>query len=202
MVEVAITDAGFRKQIGTLAADEGIFPTTRQGLSQLKPVRSGGTVTYGAQTHPADGNAGIIVTSLEKAREVALDRAIEVEILGFGMARAEKGHMPMAPAPASRKALQAAGLDIGAVDAVKSHNPFAVNYIAFSRDTGFPLEKMNNFGCSLIWGHPQGPTGMRGIVELIEELALRGGGIGLFNGCAAGDSGMAVVLRVTDSKSA
>ena len=104
--------------------------------------------------------------------------------------------MPMAPAPAAQAALQAAGLAFKDVDSVKTHNPFAVNDIAFTRETGFPLEKMNNYGCSLIWGHPQGPTGLRSMIELIEELVLRGGGTGLFTGCAAGDSAMAAVLRV------
>ena len=47
---------------------------------------------------------------------------------------------------------------------------------------------MNNYGCSLIWGHPQGPTGLRSVIELIEELVIRGGGRGLFQGCAAGDT--------------
>ena len=106
--------------------------------------------------------------------------------------------MTAATVPAARKALEAAGIDIARIDAVKSHNPFAVNDIVFARETGFPLEKMNNFGCSLIWGHPQGPTGLRSIIELIEELALRGGGYGLFQGCAAGDTGMAVVIKVGD----
>jgi acetyl-CoA acetyltransferase len=55
---------------------------------------------------------------------------------------------------------------------------------------------MNNYGCSLVWGHPQAPMGTRSIIELIEELALRGGGFGLFTGCAAGDTAMAVVLEV------
>jgi len=55
---------------------------------------------------------------------------------------------------------------------------------------------MNNYGSSLIWGHPQGPTGMRAIIELIEELTLLGGGWGLFQGCAAGDTSMATVLKV------
>jgi acetyl-CoA acetyltransferase len=59
---------------------------------------------------------------------------------------------------------------------------------------------MNNYGCSLIWGHPQGPTGLRCIVELIEELAMRGGGLGLFQGCAAGDSSMAVVIEVDNRR--
>ena len=57
---------------------------------------------------------------------------------------------------------------------------------------------MNNYGCSLVWGHPQAPMGTRSVIELIEELALRGGGCGLFTGCAAGDTAMAVVLEVGD----
>jgi acetyl-CoA acetyltransferase len=55
---------------------------------------------------------------------------------------------------------------------------------------------MNNYGSSLIWGHPQGPTGMRLVIELIEELVLLGGGSGLFTGCAAGDTAAALVVRV------
>ncbi|MDP1612196.1 MAG: thiolase family protein [Sulfuritalea sp.] len=197
MVDVPITDAGFRKQTGLLSADEGIFPTTAEGLAKLKPVKPDGTVTFGSQTHPADGNAGMIVTTREFAREVSADPKIQVELLGFGQARVEKGHMPMAVAPASLEALKNAGLTMKDVDVVKTHNPFAVNDIAFARATGFPLEKMNNYGCSLVWGHPQGPTGLRSVIEVIEELVLRGGGVGLFGGCAAGDSGMAVVLRVS-----
>jgi acetyl-CoA acetyltransferase family protein len=200
MVDVPITDAGFRKQIGTLSEDDGIFATTPEGLAKLKPVKPNGTVTFGGQTHPADGNAGMIVTTRELAREVSLDPAIEIELLGFGQARVEKGHMPAAVAPASMVALKNAGLTIKDVDAVKTHNPFAVNDIAFARETGFPLEKMNNYGCSLVWGHPQGPTGLRSVIELIEELVLKGGGVGLFGGCAAGDSAMSVVLRVSGRK--
>ena len=64
--------------------------------------------------------------------------------------------------------------------------------------TGADVQRMNNYGCSLVWGHPQGPTGLRGVIELIEELVQRGGGYGLFQGCAAGDSSMAVIVRVDD----
>ena len=200
MVEVPITDANFRKQIGTLAGDEGVFEIKAESLAKLKPVKPNGTVTFGGQTHPADGNAGMIVTTKERAVEFARDKFIEVQLLGFGQARVEKGHMPMAPVPAAKVALKAADLEIKDIDAVKTHNPFAVNDIVFSRDTGFPVEKMNNYGSSLIFGHPQGPTGMRSVIELIEELAVRGGGNGLFTGCAAGDTAMAVVLNVSDSR--
>ena len=84
--------------------------------------------------------------------------------------------MPAAPIKAARRALDAAGLKIADMAAIKSHNPFVVNDIAFARETGADLMAMNNYGCSLVWGHPQGPTGVRGVIELIEELALRGGG--------------------------
>lgn len=200
MVEVPVTDSKFKKQTGVLAADEGIFPTTAEGLARLKPVKEGGTITFGGQTHPADGNAGAIVTTREIARSVALDAGIEIQILGFGMSRVDKGYMPAAPGPAAHNAVKQAGLSFAQIDAVKTHNPFAVNDIALARDTGFAWEKMNNYGSSIIWGHPQGPTGLRGVIELIEELVLRGGGVGLFTGCAAGDTGLATVIRVTDSR--
>ena len=195
----AVPDTGFRKTIGTVDGDRGIFPSTADGLAKLKPVQPDGTVTFGGQTHPADGNAGMVVASRARAAELSRQKHVEVSLLGFGLARTEKAHMPMAPVPAARRALEAAGLAIGDIDVVKSHNPFAVNDIVFARETGFALEKMNNFGCSLIFGHPQGPTGLRLMIEMIEELALRGGGTGLFHGCAAGDTAMAVVIRVDDN---
>jgi acetyl-CoA acetyltransferase len=108
----------------------------------------------------------------------------------------EKSYMPAATIPASMQALERAGIGIGDLAAIKSHNPFAVNDIVFARETGADLMSMNNYGSSLIWGHPQGPTGMRAIIELIEELTMLGGGWGLFQGCAAGDTSMAVVLKV------
>ncbi|HYF18254.1 MAG TPA: thiolase family protein [Ramlibacter sp.] len=195
-----VPDARLRKTVSSLASDEGIHATSRAGLEKLKPVTPGGTVTYGGQTHPADGHAALFVTTREKARELSAQPEIEVKLLGFGMARVEKAHMPMAPVPAAQAALKQAGVGISEVAAVKTHNPFAVNDIVFSREMRFPLEKMNRFGCSLVWGHPQGPTGLRSVIELVEELALRGGGTGLFTGCAAGDTAMAVVLRVDGAR--
>ena len=141
----------------------------------------------------------MIVTTREKAGAMSADTKIEIRLAGFGQARTDKAFMPHAPVPASQMALKDAGISLDAVTAVKTHNPFAVNDIVFCRETGYDIQKMNNYGCSLIWGHPQGPTGLRAICELIEELVMRGGGYGLFNGCAAGDSSMAVVLEVKDA---
>ncbi len=188
----------YRKVAATIEGDEGIVVSTEDSLAELRPVRENGSVTYGAQTHPADGSAAIIVTTPERARELSTDANVAVEILGFGLARTELAFMPEATVPAAKRALDQAELGIADMDAIKSHNPFAVNDIVFARETGVDLDAMNNYGCSLIWGHPQGPTALRSIIELIEELATRGGGSGLFEGCAAGDTAMAAVIRVGD----
>jgi len=185
-----------RKVIATVADDEGVFPTTAEGLARLKPVLPDGTVTFGGQTYPADGNAGMVLTTRDRAKELSRDSAIEIQLLSFAEGRAAKGFMPKANAPAVQRALQRAGISLEEVKVIKTHNPFAVNDIFLSREFGIPLEGMNNYGSSLIWGHPQGPTGMRLIIELIEELVLLGGGYGLFTGCAAGDTAAAVVLQV------
>lgn len=193
---VEVKDASGRKVIATVKDDEGIFPTTAEGLARLKPVLDGGTVTYGGQTFPADGNCGMIVTTREKARELSRDPHSEIQVLAFGQGRAKKGYMAQAIVPAARHALALAELSIGDMKVIKSHNPFAVNDVYFGREMGVSKEAMNNYGSSLIWGHPQGPTAMRLIIELIEELVLRGGGYGLFVGCAAGDTAAAAVLKV------
>ncbi len=156
-----------------------------------------GVVSFGTQTHPADGCAGAVVTTVERARELSRGAGV-ARILGTGQARVEKAYMPKAPVPAAQAALAGAGIGIEAVDVVTTHNPFAVNDLWFSRQTGYPVERMNPYGCSLVYGHPQGPTGLRLIAELIEALRERGGGTGLFTGCAAGDTGAAVVIRVED----
>jgi acetyl-CoA acetyltransferase len=119
-----------------------------------------------------------------------------VRVLGFASARVKPGFMPMAVVPAARQALARTGLATGALRAIKTHNPFAVNDVYFAREMELAPEKINRFGSPLIYGHPQAPTGMRAVIELIEELAMAGGGVGLFSGCAAGDTAMAMVLKV------
>ena len=81
---------------------------------------------------------------------------------------------------------------------IKTRNPFAVNNVYFSRAMDVPVGRMNDDGSSLVFGHPQGPTGAPLIAEMIEQLRLRGGGMGLFTGCAASDVGAALVVRIED----
>lgn len=193
---IEVKNRSGRKVLATVETDEDIYPTTLEGLQKLKPVMPNGTVTYGTQTHPADGNCGIIVTTREKAKQLSKKKNIEIQVLSYGEGKAKKGYMAMAIIPAAKIALKQAGISMADVGAIKTHNPFAVNDIYFCREMDIDWEDMNNYGSSLIYGHAQGPTGARLIIELIEELAMRGGGYGLFDGCAAGDSGAAVVLEV------
>lgn len=197
VMPIEVKDAQGRKVVATVNGDEGVYPTTAEGLARLKPVIEGGTVTYGTQTHPADGNCGVIVTTRERARELSRDPNIEIQLLSYGEARAKRGYMAQAIVPAARQALSRAGISIEDVRVIKTHNPFAVNDIYFCREMGVKPEAMNNYGSSIVWGHPQGPTGHRLIIETIEELVLVGGGYGLFVGCAAGDTGAGVVVKVT-----
>ena len=155
-----------------------------------------GSVTFGTQTHPADGNCGIIVTTQDKAKQLSKNKKIEIQVLSYGEGRAKKGYMAMAIIPAAKMALKNAGLSIKDIGAIKTHNPFAVNDIYFCREMDIGWKDMNNYGSSLIYGHPQAPTGARLIIELIEELVETGGGYGLFDGCAAGDTGAAIILEV------
>ena len=190
--EVTVT----KKKTKPVEEDEGWFSTTAEGLAKLKPIQPGGCLTFGAQTFPADGNCGIIVTTKDKAKELSTEPKTEIQIVSYGFARVKPMFMPAAPAPAAEMALANAGLKIEDIKTVKTHNPFAVNDIAFARKTGYDLMKMNNYGSSLIYGHPQGPTAGRAIMEMTEELVLSGGGYGLFTGCAAGDTAAALILKV------
>ena len=180
-----------------VAADEGVRPVVLDEIRSLRPAARDGLHTFATQTHPADGCAGAIVTDVNRAREFSAGQGV-ARLLASASARVGKTRMPQAPVPAALAALADAGLTINQVDAVTTHNPFAVNDIYFARETGYPLDRMNAYGSSLIFGHPQAPTGLRSIAELIEELRQRGGGTGLFTGCAAGDSGAAIVIKVTD----
>ncbi len=191
-VEVTVS----RRETMMVEEDEGVIPSTAEGLARLKPVEPDGVLTYGAQTHPADGNCGFIVTTRERARELSADPNMEIQIISYGFARAKRAYMAQAPVPAAEMALRNAGLKIKDMKAIKTHNPFSVNDINMARQMNFDVMWMNNYGSSMIYGHPQGPTVGRIIAELLEELVILGGGYGLWAGCAAGDTGASLVVKV------
>jgi acetyl-CoA acetyltransferase len=191
-VEVKVS----RKKTITVEADEGVMESTAEGLAKLRPVVPDGTHTFGSQTHPADGNCAVIVTTREKAKELSADPGVEIQMISYGYNRTKKAHMAMAVVPAAKMALEKAGISIDDVKAIKTHNPFAGNDIYLADQMNIDVNGFNNYGCSLIYGHPQAPTAGRLIIEGIEEVAMAGGGYMLFTGCAAGDTAGALVLKI------
>jgi acetyl-CoA acetyltransferase len=185
-----------KKQTKLVEQDEGVTPTTAEGLAKLRPVEPGGVHSFGAQTFPADGNCGFIVATRDKAKELSANPAVEIQIVSYGFSRVKPGFMAAAPVPAAQMALDNAGLKITDMKAIKSHNPFATNDVNFAKKMGIDVMKMNNFGCSLIYGHPQAATAGRIIAEMLEEMVDLGGGYCLWTGCAAGDTGASMIFKV------
>ncbi len=185
-----------KKKTIMVEADEGVMETTKEGLDRLRPVLPEGVHTFGAQTHPADGHCGVIVTTQDKAKELSKDPSVEVQVISYGYARAKKGFMAAAVVPACEMALEKAERSVNDVKTIKTHNPFSANDIYLSDQMGIDVMGFNNYGSSLVYGHPQAPTVGRLIIEGIEETALNGGGYLLVGGCAAGDTAGAIVLKV------
>jgi len=184
------------KPMGRIDSDLGVRPIS---LGALRAQRELDTcVTSGGQTHASDGMATLLVTSPEKARELSKRPEIEIRFVGKAEMRAEPSLMPEAPALAVAKLLERTGVKITDVKVAKNHNPFAVNDAVFTKVTGWKWQELNRTGCSLVWGHPQGPTLTRVLIEALEEAVELGGGYVLIFGCAAGDVGIAALFHVSE----
>lgn len=182
------------KSLGTIGSDLGVKKISLETLRSMRELDS--CVTGGTQTHAADGMATIIVCSKDKAKEISKKPEVEISFVGKTEVRAGASCMPEAPALAVQKLLAQTNLEMKDMAVVKDHNPFAVNDAVFSKVMNYDWKKMNNTGCPLVWGHPQGPTLTRVTIEALEEAVDLGGGYVLVFGCAAGDVGIAAIFKV------
>jgi acetyl-CoA acetyltransferase len=186
------------RSMGTVDDDFGVRRVSAGNLSAMRELDT--CITAGSQTHASDGMACLLVTSPEAARELSPRPEIEIALVAKSEVRTSPSLMPEAPAFAVAKLLERTGLKMDDMAVVKNHNPFAVNDAIFSKVVGHDWRKMNTTGCSLVWGHPQGPTLTRSLIEGLEEAVDLGGGHVLLFGCAAGDVGIAAVFEVSDEK--
>jgi acetyl-CoA acetyltransferase len=186
-----------RKKSMALEADEGVMESTTEGLARLRPVLPEGVITFGSQTHPADGNCALVVTTAERAKELSSDAKVSIQVISYGYHRTKKAHMAMAVVPAAEMALRNANIAATDTAVIKTHNPFAANDVYMAAQMNIEVNGFNNYGSSLIYGHPQAPTAARLIIEGIEETVIKGGGYMLFSGCAAGDTAGALVLKIS-----
>lgn len=184
------------RPIGKVDEDAGVRQVSLESLRAMRELDT--CVTGGTQTHASDGMAMLLVTSPEKARELSPRPEIDIEFVARAEIRTAPSMMPEAPMLAVQKLLDQTGISMKDIAVVKNHNPFAVNDAIFAKAMDYDWHNMNNTGCSLVWGHPQGPTLTRTLIEALEEAVDLGGGNVLVFGCAAGDVGIAAILKVSE----
>jgi 3-oxoadipyl-CoA thiolase len=179
----------------TVHADEGPRPdTSLERLAKLKPIfRQGGTVTAGNSSSLNDGAACLVLASEERARE--LGREPLARIVATGSAGVDPGYMGIGPVPASRKALERAGLTIDQIDLVELNEAFASQVLASMRELGIEHDKLNVNGGAIAIGHPLGCSGARLLGTLAHELRRRGGRYGLATLCIGVGQGLAAVIE-------
>ena len=168
--------------------------TTLERLAKLRPVfREGGSVTAGNSSPLNDGAACLVLASEERAGE--LGREPLARIVAAGVAGVDPACMGIGPVPASRIALERAGLAIDDVDLVELNEAFAAQALASARVLGIPQEKLNVNGGAIALGHPLGCSGARLLTTLCWELRRRGERYGLATMCIGVGMGMAMVVE-------
>lgn len=185
------------RPMGTVEGDAGVGRYSLQAMREMREMDT--CVTSGTQTHASDGMACLLVTTAEKAKELSSSPEIDIRFIGKAEVRTHPAMMPEAPTFAVKKLLDKTGIKLKDIAVLKTHNPFAVNDAVFAKEMIYDWRNMNKTGCSLVWGHPQAPTLMRLLIEGIEEAVDLGGGYVLLFGCAAGDVGIAGLLKVTET---
>jgi acetyl-CoA acetyltransferase family protein len=177
------------------AADEHMRRgTTVEALAKLPPYfKKDGVVTAGNASGICDGAAALVVTRGRFATERGL-RPLG-RLLAWATVGVEPGYMGIGPAPASRKALERAGLKLDDLDLVEVNEAFAAQYLAVEQELGLDRERTNIDGGAVALGHPLGASGARITLHLLHALRRRGGRYGLGSACIGGGQGAAVVVE-------
>lgn len=188
--------------VTSLTRDEHPRPdTTADGLARLRPAfREGGTVTAGNSSGINDGAAAVVLVEAERARVLGLRPLARV--LSTAVAGVEPSLMGLGPIPATRLALERAGLDVADLDLVELNEAFASQSLACIRELGLDTERVNVLGGAIALGHPLGMSGARLVTTLVHELRRRGGRYGLATMCVGVGQGIATIIEHLDETGA
>ena len=190
-VEVARSDGS------TMLVDRDEHPrpgTTMEALAGLAPVfREGGTVTAGNASGINDGAAALVIVEAARARELGLSPL--ARIISTAVAGVHPSVMGMGPVPATRKALERAGLEVGDLDLVELNEAFASQSIACMRELALDADRVNVNGGAIALGHPLGMSGARLLVMLVHELRRRRARYGLATMCIGVGQGIATIVE-------
>jgi acetyl-CoA acetyltransferase family protein len=168
--------------------------TTIEGLAKLRPAfGKTGTVTAGNASGIVDGAAAVVVMSLESAQKRNINPM--GRIVNWGIAGVEPKLMGRGPVPATKIALQRAGLTLDYIDLIEVNEAFAAQYLSVEKELGLDREKVNVNGGAIALGHPLGATGTRLVITLFYELRRRKKKYGLATACIGGGQGIAMVVE-------
>ncbi|HEV2490400.1 MAG TPA: acetyl-CoA C-acetyltransferase [Candidatus Acidoferrales bacterium] len=193
--ELVPVEVGKGKKAHLFSEDDHRRPdTTMESLSPLPPAfRKDGVVTAGNASGIVDGAAAVVVTHATTAKERGwkpLGRIVSWATVGV-----EPRKMGIGPVPATRKALELAGLKLGQVDLIEVNEAFAPQYLAVEKALGLNRDKVNVNGGAIALGHPLGATGARLILTLLLELRRRNARYGLATACIGGGQGIAMIVE-------
>jgi acetyl-CoA acetyltransferase family protein len=184
LVPVALRNSKGEATGESLSEDDHRRPqTTLEGLAKLRAAfGKNGTVTAGNASGIVDGGAAVVVMSLDEAGKRGI-AGVDPKVMGRG------------PVPATKIALQKAGLTLDYIDLIEVNEAFAAQYLAVEKELGLDREKVNVNGGAIALGHPLGATGTRLVVTLLYELRRRKKKYGLATACIGGGQGIAMVVE-------
>jgi acetyl-CoA acetyltransferase family protein len=194
VIPVQLTNRKTR-QVEPWAADEHMRPgTTPEALAKLPPYfKKDGVVTAGNASGICDGAAALVLAGKRFAEEQGL-RPIG-RLVAWAVAGVDPRIMGIGPVPASRRALEKAGLGLDAMDLVEINEAFGAQYLAVEHELGLDRERTNIHGGAVALGHPLGASGARITLHLLHALRRRPGRYGLGSACIGGGQGAAVIVE-------
>ena len=186
--------AGEIAPIGDFAADETPRrDTTLEKMAALKPLTEGGRVTAGVSSQNADASAALLIASEKGLKEHGLKPRARIHHMS--VRAADPVWMLTAPIPATRHALDKAGMKIEDIDLFECNEAFASVVMAWMKDLGIPHDRVNVNGGAIALGHPLGATGARIMTTMLAELERRGGRYALQTMCEGGGQANVTIIE-------
>jgi acetyl-CoA acetyltransferase family protein len=179
----------------TVEKDEGPREPDVEKMKTLKPAfLINGTITAATSSPFSIGAGAMLLTSKKIAEEFGLKP--RARIISRAVAGVDWQRMGMGPIPASKKALERAGMTIEQIDAIELNEAFAAQALYVIKETGWPMEKINKNGGAIALGHPLGQSGVRLLTTLINVLEQNNGKYGLATMCIGTGQGIATVIEL------
>jgi acetyl-CoA C-acetyltransferase len=192
--EIVPVEVRQKKEVRQFDTDEHPRETSMEALAKLPPVfKKDGAVTAGNASGITDAAAALVVMSAEKARELGLKPLVTFKSYASG--GVDPAYMGLGAVPATKKALELAGLKLNDIDYIELNEAFASQAIGVMKELDFDYDKANFHGSGISLGHPIGCTGARIIVTLIHEMLRQNYQLGLATLCIGGGQGMATVIE-------